>query len=327
VIRFTINWGLRLIAIMIGLSSLAVPAVAYWDASQPPVPGVYPQQQVAIPPTSGTMAAAYPGVLVLCYHDISETPHNRYMVTPKAFASQMATLVAEGYHAISISTFHRWRMGVAALPTRPVMITFDDGPKSTWIYADHIFQKLGLHGSVFLITGDVSHHQPYYLDWAEIKKMSASGRWDFGSHTKDGHGVVPIDQIGLNQGAFLTQRAWLAGQQRLETLDEYRARVQSDLDGSISDIVSHGLPRPTGFAYPFSAFNVPTNDVAVPPLLREMVAARFPDQFDNAPAPQLVQRDMTGPLPRVEVFSSMGDDGLDAALDQAISQVPTRQGS
>jgi poly-beta-1,6-N-acetyl-D-glucosamine N-deacetylase len=302
--RIAVNGGLRGGALVLVLCGVAAPAFAYWTATRPPVYGLAAQQMVPLPPApaGATLPSFRHGVLILCYHDLSDQSHNEYTVRPQAFAAQMVALHAAGAHTITARQFERFVTGHGAkLPSRPVLITFDDGAKGTWIYADPVLRRLHLHAVSFLITGDVSHHQPYYLDWAEVAAMHASGRWDFGSHTSNGHGRILIDSTGTTD-PFLTNREWLPAKNRLETLAEYRSRVVHDLDQSITDIVSHGLPRPEMFAFPFSAFRTPTNDPAVPPLLAGLLDARFEVLMDNVNNPTLITAGQASPLPRVEVY-------------------------
>jgi polysaccharide deacetylase len=224
--------AVRALGVGLAATGISVPGAAYWWAGQPRVYGISPQMDVSIPVTTPLpVALSYrSGVLVLCYHDLSPRPHNVYTVTPRAFAAQMAALHALGYHAVGLERTVGYLTGRAGpLPPRAVLITFDDGTKSTWIYADSILRRLGMRAAVMLITGDVSQHQPYYLDWAEVAAMQASGRFEFGGHTRAGHGLIPAG--GGRDGPFLTERKWLSSEGRLETIDEYRARVAADWTG------------------------------------------------------------------------------------------------
>jgi len=294
----------RALGLTLLLGGLAIPAYAFWEVSRPPVYGLAEQVSVPLPPQRPDLAVPpyRDGVLVLCYHDLANQAHNKYTVTPAAFAAQMVALHDAGFHTISAREFARFYEGKQVkLPSRPLLITFDDGAKGTWIYADRILHQLGFKATVFLITGDVSHHQPYYLDWPEVEAMQATGRWSFGSHTAEGHGLVASDNSG-DEGPFLTNRVWLPDKDRLETLEEYRARVEADLERSIADIEEHGLPRPLIFAFPFSATVEPTNDPAIGPILAHLLARRFSAQLDNTTTATLVMPRQAEPLPRIEVF-------------------------
>ena len=320
-LRIVINTGLSVCAVLLVLGGLGVPAFAYWSATRPPVYGVAGQITVPIPANAVQESVPkFPqSVVILCYHDLADRTHNEYTVTPRAFAQQMAALHQAGFHTISGSKFVAFLDDKnVKLPSRALLVTFDDGAKGVWIYADPVLRRLGFRATAFLITGDVSHHQPYYLDWAEVAAMQRSGRWDFGSHTADGHGRIPVDATGTTD-PFLTNREWLSDQNRLETLDEYQARVSSDLDRSISDMLAHGLPWPQMFAYPFSAFRTPTNDPAVPPLLTAMLKQRFRARMDNVNQPSVIRRGMPSPLSRVEVYRHTTAGALLREISQTVA--------
>jgi peptidoglycan/xylan/chitin deacetylase (PgdA/CDA1 family) len=328
--RRALNLTIRVVGLALLFAGFAVPVYAFWYATQPPVYGLAEQVSVPLP----QRAAAVPissyreGVLVLSYHDLTRQPHNEYTVTPRAFAAQMAALKQAGFHSIGAAEFAAFHAGAPVrLPSRPLLITFDDGAKGTWIYADRILARLGFEATVFLITGDVSHHQPYYLDWAEVEAMQATGRWSFGSHTDEGHGLIASNNSG-DTGPFLTNRVWLPSRDRLETLGEYRARVTADLDRSIEQIRSHDLPRPELFAFPFSAAVEPTNDPVIGPLLARLLEARFSALLDNTTSATLITPKQRGPLPRVEVFRTTAAPGLlrEAAATVRRSSDPSPEG-
>ncbi len=302
--RKALGIGVRVVGLALVLCGFAIPAYAFWYATRPPVYGVADQVSVPLPQQHPEVPipAYRDRVLVLCYHDLAGQSHNEYTVTPAAFADQMTALRAAGFHTISAAQFARFHEGKQTkLPSRPLLITFDDGAKGTWIYADRVLARLGFEATVFLITADVSHHQPYYLDWPEVEAMQETDRWSFGSHTAAGHGLVPSDNSG-DTGPFLTNRVWLPNENRLETLAEYRARVTADLDRSIEDMEAHGLPRPQTFAFPFSATVEPTNDPVIGPLLARLLGERFSALLDNTKSATLIQPHQGGPLPRVEIF-------------------------
>jgi poly-beta-1,6-N-acetyl-D-glucosamine N-deacetylase len=303
--RRALNWGLRGLAVVVALLTLAVPAYAYWDATRPPgvelaeqVETPLPAQAVELP---GGMPSYSKGVIVLCYHSIVSEPGDPYAVGPAHFAAQMAALKAAGFHTITAAEFAAYVNGEEVeLPEKPLMLSFDDGIKTNWIYADPILQQVGFHATEYLITGDVSHHQPYYLSWPEVEAMDASGDWSFGSHTDLGHGFIVTDAQG-DEGPFLTNREWLPKLGRLETTAEYKERVTTDLNRSIAMIERHGLPRPVTFAYPFSAVES-SNDPKLSPLIEEIIAQRFPAPVDNRTEDTLLMPGGEKPLSRVEVF-------------------------
>jgi biofilm PGA synthesis lipoprotein PgaB len=255
---------------------LILPGWWQWAAKNKPSS---PQKQILVSPLPenesvvktlkdihyGTQGAP----VILTYHDIMSHPV-LYAVTPQAFATQMQLLHDAGYHTLTAAQLLAWLHG-AALPHRSVALTFDDGASGVWRYADPIMARYGFHGIAFIITGRVGTHQPYYMTWPQIRDLAATGRWDIESHTNRGHVYVATDARG-DHGPFLTSLRYLAPQRRVETLAEYTRRVRTDLAASKLALVSHGLPSPQLFAYPFSAYQ---GTPAVTRILHQIVAANF----------------------------------------------------
>ncbi len=217
--------------------------------------------------------------VVLTYHDIQPEPvESPYVVTPDGFARQMAMFQAAGYQSLTADQFTAYQRGEFDPPPRSFLLTFDDGTAGLWRYADSVLERYGFTAVSFVITGRVDTRKPYYLTWDLIAQMHASGRWDFASHTAHLHSRVPISATGAVGGA-LSHRTFSNG--TLEAQSEFETRIREDLQQSISDLVSHGLPRPQLFAYPFSdvvAKGVGAEQAAVPrSIVSEFFSAAFVD--------------------------------------------------
>ncbi|MDD3146566.1 MAG: polysaccharide deacetylase family protein, partial [Candidatus Riflebacteria bacterium] len=72
---------------------------------------------------------------------------------------------------------------------RPVLITFDDGYESLYTYALPVAKKLEAPMSVFVVTARIGRKPQFarYLSDNQIREMSESGFFEFGSHTHDLH--------------------------------------------------------------------------------------------------------------------------------------------
>ena len=71
----------------------------------------------------------------------------------------MALLVHLGYHSISIQQYADWHSGKKInLPSRPILITFDDGRSDSWTGADQVLARYHMRATIFIITGRVSQH-------------------------------------------------------------------------------------------------------------------------------------------------------------------------
>lgn len=207
-----------------------------------------PAQPAAVPP-DGVPAPEKSGrVAVIIYHHLappSERPEEPGVITPDRFESHLKMLRAEGYNLISAAQFGAFLDGRQALPDRSVLITFDDGYASNYHLGLPLLQKYQAPALVFPVmkyfdTDGKGAYSPH-LTREHAAAMLASGLVAFGSHTYDGHRLVPANADGSQSGPFLTTRMWLANEGRPETDAEFQARVRADLERSVATLRSIGV--------------------------------------------------------------------------------------
>lgn len=258
----------------------------------------------------GMLPTYHGGVPVITYHDIAETG-GAYTVTPETFVRQIAMLRAAGFHSITAAQFEQFISGTGTLPSKPILISFDDGASSAWRVADPILARYGMHAMLSVITGEIGKHAPYYLSRTQLLALRDSGRWDLEAHTDNGHRNVLASPTGT-VGPFLTSLEWLPSQHRYETLAEYRTRVSTDLDRCVAYLRAIHVD-PAIFVFPFSAATTPTNDPRVVPILHELVAERFKASLvDSGGLHRYISRviPMRWEMPRFLVRSSMTTEDL-----------------
>lgn len=269
----------------------------------------------------------YAPPVVLTFHDVNKNSKSPYVLTPKAFDAQLTALEKAGYRTLSAKQFTDYMNG-GPVPRRSVLLTFDDGTDGLWKYADRILAKHRMHGTIFLITGSMDKHRPYYLTWREIERMHRSGRWDFQSHTRAMHSVKPVDATG-NTGAPLVNRLWLKDEGRRENSAEYRARVLHDLVGSVDDIVRHGMPTPSMFAVPFSdgpgQQDADSTDSQARHLLKELFPLVMTDH-SSVPLTPSRRSASTGLVQRVEVYAQTTPDRMLEDVGRNVQVPPVRTG-
>jgi peptidoglycan/xylan/chitin deacetylase (PgdA/CDA1 family) len=149
------------------------------------------------------------GVPVVMYHGVGPAPETwqwRHLITPPAvFEGQMRRLREEGWRTITLARLHEHLSRGAALPARPVVLTFDDGYLDNWVYAYPILKKYGHHAVIWMGTdfvdprgvtrptlddlwaGRVSTDElpvPGFLSWDEMRRMVESGHVEIQSHAK-----------------------------------------------------------------------------------------------------------------------------------------------
>ncbi|AZO19930.1 glycosyltransferase [Mesorhizobium sp. M1E.F.Ca.ET.045.02.1.1] len=130
---------------------------------------------------------------VLMYHGVADdgpAALARFRLTPAAFASQMAWLRANGFHAIMSEQLEWSIANRQPFAGRPVLITFDDGFQN---FADHawpILRANDLTAEVFLVTDlvgetarwDAGSGPPTQLmDAGTVRRLAGEGAF-FGSH-------------------------------------------------------------------------------------------------------------------------------------------------
>jgi peptidoglycan/xylan/chitin deacetylase (PgdA/CDA1 family) len=257
-----------------------------------PAVALTPAQRKAFAPLP-TFRGAVP---VLTYHGIANGADSQYTVTPQAFAEQMTMLKQAGFHTISAEQYARFPGGSAKdLPSRPILVTFDDGQLDSYRHADPILHRLGFRATMFVITEPVDRKNPFYLRWDEFRTMRDSSRWDLQLHTGAMHKMVRIDAKGT-PGAAYANRIWQNG--RLESLAAYERRVTADVDMGLRRMRAElGPVRADLFSYPFSADGSwQANDKRIPAFLDRALHERFAEVFNDGhprQPPRTAQRTLT----------------------------------
>ena len=142
---------------------------------------------------------------ILLYHDFVTTvpdsdPDNfNYINTPQSFEENIKTLLEEGYTVISMEQLNEAYKGNIELPSKPILITFDDGYYSNYEYIYPILQKYNVKASIFVITDKVGKEIDgiKYLGWDECLDMQNSGIVEICSHSKKHvfYNKLPIREI------------------------------------------------------------------------------------------------------------------------------------
>ncbi|PFO80413.1 MULTISPECIES: polysaccharide deacetylase family protein [Bacillus cereus group] len=128
--------------------------------------------------------------------------------TVEQFEKQMKYLVDNHYHTLTLQEFEDFMVRKKKLPEKSVLITFDDGLKSNYIYAYPILKKYQMHAVVFVITSRLTDEiekfnprelQP--LSKTELDQMRDV--FEIGSHTHNLHNRSngEVDLIDKDQEA------------------------------------------------------------------------------------------------------------------------------
>ncbi len=146
-----------------------------------------------------------PHVSVLMYHDIfykNELPekfidkhgniNDNCIITAENFKNQMDFLKQNNYHTLNLDEFYDFVVNGAEIPKKSVLITFDDGRKSSYINAYPILKDNDFHAVMFLVTSKIPDKTSEFnpekyqrMSFDEINK--AKDIFEFASHTHKMH--------------------------------------------------------------------------------------------------------------------------------------------
>jgi peptidoglycan/xylan/chitin deacetylase (PgdA/CDA1 family) len=131
-------------------------------------------------------------VPVICYHQIrdwrpkdSKTDKD-YIIPPASFRDHIKMLADSGYHTILPDQLYNYLTKGTPLPSKPIMLTFDDTDLDQFEIARPELKKYGFKGVFFIMT--VSLGRPHYMSSAQVKQLSDEGNV-IGAHTWDHHMV------------------------------------------------------------------------------------------------------------------------------------------
>lgn len=135
---------------------------------------------------------AQPQVPILCYHRLREwkvtdsRSMKDYIVPVENFKAQLRMLADSGYHTILPDQLLDYLRTGAELPSKPVMLTFDDSEEEHITVAAEEMKKYGFKGVFFLMT--ITMNRPGYLSKDQIKALSDDGH-TIAAHSWDHHNV------------------------------------------------------------------------------------------------------------------------------------------
>jgi peptidoglycan/xylan/chitin deacetylase (PgdA/CDA1 family) len=131
-------------------------------------------------------------VPVLCYHQIRDWKATDskmakdYIVPVETFKSHMKMLADSGYHTITPDEYYAYLNNGTPLPSKPIMLTFDDTEENQYAIAAPTMKKYDFKAVYFIMT--VSLGRPHYMTKTQVKELSDAGHV-IGSHTWDHHNV------------------------------------------------------------------------------------------------------------------------------------------
>jgi peptidoglycan/xylan/chitin deacetylase (PgdA/CDA1 family) len=170
-------------------------------------------------------------VPILEYHYVRVNPDPadrlgfNLSVTPDDFQAQMDWLAANLFHPVTIADLRSYFQSGTALPSRPVVLTFDDGYADFYSTAFPILEAHDFKSVAYVVPGFLNRGS--YMNAGQVAELSRTGLVEIASHTMTHVNLVAASPADL---------AMQVGQSK------------SMLEG----IVGHPV---VDFCYPAGAFN------------------------------------------------------------------------
>ena len=192
-------------------------------------------------------------VPILMYHAVEDTPrppkYKHFYVLADEFAAQMRMLKRAGYTPISFPLLAAARAGTAALPPKPVLLTFDDGYANLKTNVALLMEQLGFAYTVFLVSERVGKTNDWVapegydptplLSWDDIAEMQKSRLPSFEAHTATHPKLGSLSPEGV-------RRELAESKEALEQKLQAPISVLCYPYGDVSDAVV-GLAEETGY--------------------------------------------------------------------------------
>ncbi|MBO9356965.1 poly-beta-1,6-N-acetyl-D-glucosamine N-deacetylase PgaB [Bordetella petrii] len=180
--------------------------------------------------------------VVVAYHDIEDDdPDQRFLsVGTDHLVQQFTWLREHGYQPVSIDQILAAHRGEATLPKRAVVLTFDDGYRSTLTRALPILRAFDWPAVVAPVGkwmdtpagqpvnfGGIMVERDRFLDWRDVRELSRSGLIEIAAHTDNLHFGAPANPQGNSEPAAAV-RFYDANRGTYENDGAYRTRIARD---------------------------------------------------------------------------------------------------
>lgn len=177
---------------------------------------------------------------ILAYHNFTTEESSSYKINIVEFEKQMDYLAAHNYSVISLSELLKG-LKTSQLPPKPIVITIDDGFKSTYTLAYPVLKKYNFPATLFLYTNFIEKNNGS-LTWEEIREMTKNNI-EIGSHT-------------LSHCNLLKYK-------KNENYETYLARIRREIFLSKEILESKIGRKVKFFAYPYGAYGSTIKDLAI----------------------------------------------------------------
>ncbi len=194
---------------------------------------------------------------VVMYHGFTKdrSKQNKYMIDPSLLENDLQYLTENGYHTIVTKELTEHFSKGTPLSEKPIMLTFDDGYYSNYLYAYPLLKKYGCRavlspiGNACSKAAEEKKQNEFYSQCtiSQLAEMSSSGVMELAYHT-----------YGLH-----TAENGVQGVQKRpgESAADYTSRLKEDIRCFREWLKGAGVGEVKCFTYPFGAKSACTEEI------------------------------------------------------------------
>ncbi|STT51963.1 outer membrane N-deacetylase [Klebsiella pneumoniae] len=213
---------------------------------------------------------------MLAYHDVEDdAADQRYLsVRTSALNEQIAWLLHNGYHAISVQDILDAHYGLKSLPPKAFLFSFDDGYSSFYTRVWPLLKAWNVP-ALWAPVGswvDTPAGQPVnfgglmtprerFATWEMVRELSRSPLVEIGAHTWASHYGLPANPQGSREPAA-ANRGWDKTTGRYESDAQFTRRMTDDVQKVTAKIHEVAGKTPRAWVWPYGAASGSTLAIA-----------------------------------------------------------------
>lgn len=174
-------------------------------------------------------------------------------VSRQQFEQHVVALRERGYNPIGLADVRAFYLEGAPLPRKAVLITMEQGKKSSYLETRNILRLNRWKATMFVRADTIRQKDPSALRWPILRDMARSGTWEIGAESYRGFRRIPAGSDG-ETGNFFSSPMWIEAEQRLETPAEFADRIRAEHKRMVDEFQSEMRIAPAAFAFPYGDY-------------------------------------------------------------------------
>ena len=190
-------------------------------------------------------------VPIIMYHSILKdiSRSNKYTITPSTLEEDLKYIKDNGYTTVTISDLISYIYENKELPSKPIVLTFDDGHYNNYGYLLPLLEKYDMKAVISIVGAytdkfsktDEANLNYSYLRWKDIQELIKTERIEFQNHTYNLHSNTG-KRIGTKK---------IKG----ETNEHYKQVLKEDILKLQREFEEYTNYTPQCFTYPFGGIS------------------------------------------------------------------------